>query len=112
MEVTNDHVRGTLALPPRTSPDGAAPRAAWPRRPRSTLRPTRLLAGSVARDGLRARRAPLARAPWRRPRGDPAAAGGGVPQRLPADGGDPEPQRRRLAPQPRLDLPGAFPARG
>ena len=53
-----------------------------------------------------------ARAPRRRPRRAAHPARRGAAQRLPADAGDRAPQRGRLAPEPRLGLPGAPAARG
>src|SRR3954468_11229001 len=80
-------------------------------------RQPRLRAGWL-RSGLRPRLRPALRPPrpprsaWRRPRRRPAAPRRGAAQRLRAHAGDRGAQRGRLAPEPRLDLPRARPARG
>ena len=61
----------------------------------------------AARRGTRAQGAPR-----RHPHGGAAAAARGAAQRLPDHAGGPGAQRRRLAPEPRLGLPGAGAARG
>ena len=55
---------------------------------------------------------PRPRPPRRRPRRAARAPRRGAAQRLRADAGDRAAQRGRLAPEPRLDLPGAPAARG
>ena len=75
----------------------------WPRRLRPRWGP-----GGFGGPGGRLAAPDAAR---QRPRGDPAPARGGAPQRLPGDAGDRAAQRRRLAPEPRLGLPGLPAAR-
>ena len=58
------------------------------------------------------RRRPRPPAPRRRPAGAADAARRGAAQRLPADADDRGAQRRPVAPEPRLGLPDAGPARG
>ena len=61
---------------------------------------------------VRARHGPRPADPARRrPRRDPAPARRGAAQRLPGDAGAREPQRRRVAAEPRLGLPRAPAAR-